>query len=123
MEKSEAQIIPQHIKDLQRSGLSDFTIRAAGIRSIAEPEAAQILGFNPKCGGLVLPYPTANGKPFFRIKPDVPYRAPGWKKPAKYLSPRGAENHLYIPPTLDQAVLLNIANSFMYQLIQRSQVE
>ena len=72
-------LLPPHRKDLEASGLLPDTIKKSGCFSADEKRVSRILGFNPKCGGLVLPYPTPNGKPFYRVKPDVPYLAPDGK--------------------------------------------
>jgi len=99
-------LLPNHLADLKSSGLSDEAIIASGCYSVDRREAITILGIDPGCDGLAFPYPSSNGKPqFARIKPDTPYKAPGWKKPAKYLTPAGEKNRLYIPATLDQSVL------------------
>lgn len=102
-------LIEKHIADLKSSGLSDADIERSGCYSATRQQATAILGFDPQADGLVFPYPHLNGvngkAQFTRVKPDTPYKAPGWKKPAKYLTPAKAPNHLYIPPTLDRVVL------------------
>lgn len=92
-------LLDHHRHDLEASGLSPETIAAAGIYSAPEPETREILGFGVG-PGWVIPYPgTENGaRPFCRVKPDTP---PVWNgKPAKYLSPKGSRNRLYVPPIL-----------------------
>ena len=89
---------PHHLTDLRRSGLTEATIAALGFYSVTSDEAAAILGFDPCRDCLAFPFPSRNGqKPFVRLKPDVPFvNADG--KPAKYLSPKGADNRLYLAP-------------------------
>lgn len=91
---------PYHMQDLQRSGLSDETIAELGIRSVDDVEAFDIVGVN--CGpALAFPY---QGTDFTRLKPDKPFAfskadsANSKVKSAKYLSPKGAANRLYVPP-------------------------
>ena len=97
----------KHLSDLRSSGLSDADIERSGCYSVTRQQATVILGFDPMSDGLAFPYPSVNGKSktFVRVKPDTPYQAPGWKKAARYLTPKGAPNHLYIPPTLDASIL------------------
>jgi energy-coupling factor transporter ATP-binding protein EcfA2 len=98
---------PHHLKDLASSGLSMLAILKSGAFSIGRRDATVILGFDPGCGGLAFPYPSANGKPpFVRIKPDTPFRGKDGKD-ARYLTPKGASNRLYLSHTLDPAVLLD----------------
>lgn len=97
----------RHLADLQSSGLSEATIRAAGLYSIDDREA-QRLGFGQAGPGLLFPYLSRNGEaPFYRLKPDVP-RAGKDGRPAKYLTVKGAGNRLYLPPTLPARALTDI---------------
>jgi len=88
-----------HIEDLRRSGLSDETIIDAGIFSADANRVYEILGFNTnQSPGMAFPYYSVtnnNDNPYIRIKIDNPPLING--KSAKYLSPRGSQNHLYIP--------------------------
>ena len=81
-----------HLADLRASGLSDETIRAAGLCS-APAAATRLLGFHDS-PALVFPYPEHPG--YIRIKPDQP-RTDREGKTIKYESPRGSRNHLYVP--------------------------
>lgn len=85
-----------HLADLRASGLSDETIRAAGICSATADEAIA-LGFHSS-PAMVIPYPQHAG--YVRIKPDDP-RLDRNGKPVKYETRRGGVNHLYIPPNSD----------------------
>ncbi len=88
-----------HLEDLRGSGLSDEFIRLARFHSVSRQEATRILGFDPGCGGLAFPYVGTNGSgpQFIRFKPDKPFRDERGRE-AKYLSPKGARNRLYVPP-------------------------
>ncbi len=106
-------LLQHHLEDLLKSGLSDATIKDSGCRSATREEAKKILGFDPESDAMVFPYYLDNGHTFLRFKPDVPYRAPNWEKPAKYLTPKGASNHLYIPPNLDTEALQDPSTSLL----------
>jgi hypothetical protein len=101
------------LADLRRSGLTDATIAAAGLRSVSGAESAALLGMKDVGPGLAFPYPGATistGQGFARVKPDVPYPA-GSERPAKYLSPcrrlNPEGNRLYVPATLPAGALLD----------------
>jgi len=81
-----------HLADLHNSGLSDTTIRAAGLCS-APAAATRLLGFHDS-PALVIPYTGHPG--YVRIKPDEP-RTDANGRQIKYESLRGSVNHLYIP--------------------------
>ena len=81
-----------HLADLRASGLSDETIRAAGLCS-APAAATGLLGFHDS-PALVIPYLDHRG--YVRVKPDQP-RTDSQGKTIKYESPRGSRNHLYVP--------------------------
>jgi hypothetical protein len=94
----------RHLEDLAASGLSEETIQRAGLYSASPQEGSTILGFRLTCRGLAFPYPNLNENgrpPFVRVKPDVPPIIGG--KPAKYLSPKGSTNRLYVPPGVEAA--------------------
>ncbi len=81
-----------HLADLRASGISNQTIRTAGLCS-APVAATGLLGFH-NSPALVFPYPEHPG--YIRIKPDQP-RVDREGKTIKYESPRGSRNHLYVP--------------------------
>jgi AAA domain/Domain of unknown function (DUF3854) len=92
-----------HKRDLAASGLNQDSIAAAGLRCANQAEVKNILGFDTRCGGLVITYPGTNGTratAFTRVKPDHPF-LDRYGKPSKYLSPKGAGNRLYIPPGVE----------------------
>lgn len=90
---------PHHLEDLRASGLSDATITNLGWFSGDGTVTHEILGFDAG-PGLVIKYPSLNGKcSFTRVRPDIP-RLDKKGKLAKYRSPRGSALHLYVPATL-----------------------
>ena len=105
------ELLACHRDELRRSGLSDASVDVSGFYSADADKAAGFLGFNPRSGGWVVPYPGTEdeqGAPFRRFKPDVPFLGRN-QKPAKYLSPRKkqypAGNRLFIPAMLNPAIL------------------
>ena len=104
--KSLSDLQSHHLADLQSSGLEDYTIKVAGLRSVSSTEARQKLRWGKEVGPcLEIPYPSIGGEPLFsRFKPDKP---PLDKegRPAKYLTPSGAHNRLYFPATLNRESL------------------
>ena len=101
-------LLPKHIADLARSGISEAQARAAGIRSVSTPKTistllgwsrpATALGpcilftFHDRAGNLIDDYA--------RLKPDKPriaMKGDGKGKPIKYESPRGKSNRVYLP--------------------------
>ncbi|MBY0455977.1 MAG: DUF3854 domain-containing protein, partial [Gemmataceae bacterium] len=113
-------LLPRHLDDLRKSGLTDDTIRASRVRSVTDPrQVAHLLGdyltaaaaraLGPCLAfpfldvrGEVVTWAPAGGKggtatrPFARLKPDSPRTRGG--KAAKYESPRGGGNRAYLPP-------------------------
>lgn len=93
-----SELLPYHYDQLRARGLSDETMRAAGLRSeVNHLTLASLIDWKKwprKCGGaIVLPY----SPDFVRVRPDNPANLGG--KPAKYLSPKGRGVRVYIPPT------------------------
>jgi hypothetical protein len=105
-------LLPHHLADLRRSGLSDEQIAACGFRSTTDrKEIGSILnwnGYNGRLGPcLVIPYFNPNGpfSGYSRIKPDRPLARKGQKgKAPKYESPVGQGNHAYFPPSFADAL-------------------
>jgi hypothetical protein len=88
-------ILPHHLVDLRRSGLTDQTIAENGLRSIVDRrEITEILGWDPGDIGPALAFrfrhPDGQFNQFQRIKPDRPRRDGG-----KYEQPLHAENRAY----------------------------
>jgi len=95
-----SRLLPHHLADLRRSGLSDDTILRSGIFSAPEAQVREILGYG--CGsGMVIPYydPFNSGRiVLHRARLDNP-----GNDGKRYRTPKGAANRLYIPPVLDPA--------------------
>ncbi|MCG3138982.1 MAG: hypothetical protein HJJLKODD_02854 [Phycisphaerae bacterium] len=97
-------LLPRHLSDLQRSGLTDETIQACGFRSESRyTELARLANwkFWPKRMGaaLVIPFtgPEGAASEYHRLKPDNP-RPDKNGKSVKYESPKGKSNRIFIPP-------------------------
>ena len=94
-------ILAHHLRDLRGSGLTDATIKAAGIYSEASvPKLAAILDwpkYRPSMGpAIVFPYIDDQGRNGdCRVKPDRPRKIKGTF--AKYESPHGKPNEPYLP--------------------------
>jgi hypothetical protein len=102
---SAAPLLPQHLEDLRRSGLSDQTIAACQFRSFTDPKIIRrVLGWDAAklnigpC--LAIPFPSADGQfnGYARLKPDQPRTSPKDGAVVRYESPRGKRNHAYFPP-------------------------
>ncbi|RMF86536.1 MAG: DUF3854 domain-containing protein [Nitrospinota bacterium] len=88
---------PEHLADLQKSGLSLATIEAAGLYSVRPQDIPKLLGFNPPKvqSALVFPYPGT--KDFCRLKVFPPFRDKDGHT-VKYLQRENSGVHLYFPP-------------------------
>lgn len=94
-------LTPATLKDLERSGLEKRTIEASGIRDEAtDDETGVLLRDKYHVRGYVLPYLGLDGEPlkFYRIK--ILESLNGHKPDFKYLQPKAAGNHLYLPKGL-----------------------
>lgn len=98
----EPRLLLHHRKHLRDSGLTDETIRRAGIYSNADPKRiAAMLNINrvAKDTGpcIVFPYLNLDGRhDYYRLRPDIPRQ--NGKKVRKYEAPRKLGNRVYIPP-------------------------
>jgi hypothetical protein len=97
-------LLPQHLADLHKSGLTDETIRACGFHSITDPKIiARSLNWKGNASQLgpclAIPFVDLAGKQagYQRLKPDRP-RKDKDGKPIKYESPKGSTNQPYFPP-------------------------
>lgn len=93
-------LLPHHYRELcEESGLSDETIRAAGIYSEENKHRlARWAGYTSWRYGpaIVFPYVNADGETTHRrLKPDSPPNRGG--KPTKYLQPKGVDTSPYFP--------------------------
>ena len=101
--KRRRKLLPQHVAELQASGLSKATITACGFFSVKTTDRlGKIL--NRKVSGqlvpaLAIPFRSPDGEwvdRYTRIKPDHPRSHDS--RVVKYESPTGASNHAYFPP-------------------------
>jgi hypothetical protein len=105
-------LLPQHRKDLDNSGLSPEQIDLCGFYSITDPrEIAEVLGWDGMMyttavtgaralgACLAIPFYDADGNftGYTRLKPDKS-RTEKDGKPVRYESPRGKPNRAYFPP-------------------------
>lgn len=102
-------LFPHHYAELQRSGLSDETMRAAGILSeVNYVTLATKLNWRtvPKKmpPAMVIPYRSPDGQvAYSRFKFDHPRTIAG--KVVKYESPKGQPNQIYLPPGVAEILL------------------
>jgi putative DNA primase/helicase len=95
-------LLAHHHEQLRASGLTDATIKAAGIYSETSPtKLSAILGWTKSAKkiapAIVIPFTNDEGvNGYYRVRPDRP-RLSGGKR-VKYESPRGITNRAYIPP-------------------------
>lgn len=82
---------PDHLQDLRGSGLSDETIKQAGIYSVPPRDINKRLGFNDSRieSVMVFPYPGCDGFEIYKVFPP--------RDGLKYVQPKGSMNRLYIP--------------------------
>lgn len=97
-------LLPQHLADLRRSGLSDETIRADGYYSETDPgDIARMLNWKGPARTLgpclVIPFRKLDGtrNGFCRVRPDHPITHKGDKGPAKYEQPREVSPCAFFP--------------------------
>lgn len=88
---------PDHLADLRKSGLSDETIKAAGIYTVTPGDIGKKLGGlgNNVLTAMAFPYTGSDGYERFKV-----WREEGKTGP-KYLQKTGTANHLYLLPTVD----------------------
>lgn len=112
-------LLPQHLADLRRSGLSDEQIQLCNFRSSSDPsQIAKWLGWkNPaKALGpcLAIPFHGADGTflGYVRVKPDKMRKSKHGGKSIKYESPLRSSNRAYIPPGTRSA-LADVSQSLL----------
>jgi hypothetical protein len=90
---------PKHLADLRQSGLTDETIRVAGVYTVPLDEVAKKLGglANGVVSALAFPYPGCDGYERYKVWREET-AAP---KAPKYLQKTGAPNRLYLLPSVD----------------------
>ena len=85
------------LEDLRRSGLSADTIAAMGCHSLDKAAIRELTGVKVRCGGYAIPYLgllDQTGRPYLRIRLREPLDG------MKYVSGKGDDPQLYIPPRL-----------------------
>src|SRR5262245_11258951 len=104
-------LLPNHLADLRRSGLSNDMIRTCQFRSVTDPkQVAELLNWRAPAKSLgsclCFPYPGRDGvlNGYCRLKPSRPRRHKQDGKPIKYEAPVGLPNHAYFPPGIDVAL-------------------
>jgi hypothetical protein len=90
---------PDHIADLEKSGLSKETILLAEIETVRPDRINKELGFN--LPGLTSMYKIPYNDKFARFRCFYDDGKTG----AKYLQKKGTRNYLYFPPNLDRSIL------------------
>lgn len=96
-------LAPDHKADLHKSGLSEYTIRQAQIKSVRPCDINRRIGFD--LPGLMsayrIPFPPNFHYSRFKVfyAPGQEHYSDGKKKP-KYIQLKGTPNRLYIPPAL-----------------------
>lgn len=97
-----ATLSPATIEDLERSGLSKKTIEESGIKDgSTDSDTADLLRDKYHVKGFVLPYLGLDWRllKFYRVKV---LESLNGAKPPKYLQPKSAGNHLYVPAGLQR---------------------
>lgn len=104
-------VLPHHLAELRKSGLTDDSIREAGIHSeTSHDRLAAILNWRkmPKrmVPAMVFPFRGQDGaNGYYRAKPDAPRVLSG--KQVKYESPIGRANEIYLPPGVAEVITRN----------------
>ena len=105
-------LIPRHLDHLRQSGLSDKTIRNAGIYSVTTPWVVSQLGFphlvrNLPAIAFPLLLPNRKGASpnlnQVRLRPDRP-RLDNNLRPVKYETKKDSGNRLYVPDLADSVL-------------------
>ena len=94
MTKWNCEMSPDHVADLKKSGLSDETIKAAGIYTVPPYNIDKIVGNRPINSLLAFPYP---GTDFIRYK-FFPSLTDQDGHVQKYHQAKGTPPRLYVPP-------------------------
>ncbi|MDT7042926.1 phage/plasmid primase, P4 family [Candidatus Nitronereus thalassa] len=107
---------PEHLTDLQKSGLSDQTLSQLAIQSV-NPHRLQKLGskYNAVSSAYEISYwdPDGNRNGFSRLKLFPPLKdAKGHT--IKYYQPPGSDPHLYLPPLVDWRLTASDPSIFVY---------
>jgi len=97
-----SELFPEHRADLEKSGLSDETIKIAGLCSLPASALEPLLGWVPPVeSGLVIPYPGEEG--FVRVKVFPAYKDDSGHS-VRYLQRKDSGSHIYVPPGVLQVL-------------------
>lgn len=92
---------PEHIADLQRSGLTPASIAEMGVYSARPGDLNKLAGWEITSLGatsaIVFPYPDCNGFYQLKVFPTIQNRD---GHGVKYLQPKGSESRVYILPSV-----------------------
>lgn len=101
-------LIPDHIKDLEKSGLSQKTILEAGIKSVPTDQIEKKLGYEIYGIESLYEIPFDDQYSRFRIFyiEGEGFQMDGKKKP-KYLTKKKSGNKIYFPPMFDSSILMD----------------
>lgn len=101
MDGSTRVLMPEHLQELRRSGLSDPSIESSGVYSAGQKQISALIGWTWRKGhGLVFPHYDARGNLMLsRVKPDEPrhIKQRGSHKVMKYEHPKGKPAVPYYP--------------------------
>ena len=91
--------MPATLRDLEYSGLNEETIASSGIKDGLDATVGALLRDRHHVDGFVIPYFGLDNKElkFYRVKVLASLNG---AKPPKYIQPKAAGNHLYIPRNL-----------------------
>ena len=85
-------LLPAHVRYLRERAVSEEAARAAGLRSVSDGEASELLGYRASGGGLAIPYPDVDPA-YCRIRLDQ-------DDGVRFLAPKNREVPVYVPPNV-----------------------
>jgi hypothetical protein len=97
---SDDSLHPEHLADLRKSGLSDETIRQAGVYSVRPADISKISAVKGITSLLAIPYSAAFTR--YKVWPVGLHTTNG---KLRYIQPSQSGAHLYVPPILPRAIL------------------
>jgi uncharacterized protein DUF3854 len=92
-------LAPAHLEDLRKSGLSDETIRAQGLRSVPPSMIPRLLGFDRAAirSAMLIPFPAPDGGWLDHIRMKVFPSLTTERGTVKYLQPQRSGVRIYFP--------------------------
>lgn len=97
MDDQQPALLPEHLADLRKSGLSTQIITAMRVHSVPASEIPRFLGFAPHGVESALAFPYLGSDNFSRLKLFPPQQDEEGRT-IKYLQPKGSGVHLYVLP-------------------------